>query len=47
MKGICEKGVKEIKIRKRMKHKKKLVLDCLTMKIKSPQSFETWELQTQ
>jgi hypothetical protein len=32
---------------KRIKHKKKLVLDYLTMKIKSLHSFETWELQTQ
>jgi len=32
---------------KRIKHKKKLVLGYLTMKIKSLQSFEKWELQTQ
>jgi hypothetical protein len=32
---------------KRIKHKKKLVLDYLTMKVKSLQSFQTWELQTQ
>jgi len=46
MKGMWERseGDKEMK---RIKHKKKLVLDYLTMKIKSLQSFETWELQTQ